>query len=72
MMPSIRKKKTRDKRSRRSDVISQNENLDVMLGNFPGNNFEEQDNSDEIDVNCAAFNGWLLFLMVLYATSKSG
>ena len=21
---------------------------------------------------CAAFNGWLLFLMVLYATTKSG
>ena len=36
-MPSTRKRKAKEKRSRQSDVMPDNENLDVMLGNFQGN-----------------------------------
>ena len=39
-MPSTRKQKARDKRCRQSDVMSDFENMDVMLGNFPKNDFE--------------------------------
>ena len=35
-MPSTRKQKAREKRSRQSNVMSDIENLDVMLGNFQG------------------------------------
>ena len=33
-MPSTRKQKAKEKRSRQSDVMSDIENLDVMLGNY--------------------------------------
>ena len=33
-MPSTRKQKAREKRSRQSDVMSDIENLDVLLGNY--------------------------------------
>ena len=33
-MPSTKKQKAREKRSRQSDVMSDIENLDVMLGNY--------------------------------------
>ena len=33
-MPSSRKQKAREKRSRKSDVMSDIENLEVMLGNY--------------------------------------
>ena len=33
-MPSTRKQKAREKRSRQSDVMSDIENMDVMLGNY--------------------------------------
>ena len=36
-MPSTRKQKAREKRSRQSDVMSDIENLDVMLGNYQEN-----------------------------------
>ena len=36
-MPSTRKQKAREKRSRQPDVMSDIENLDVMLGNYQEN-----------------------------------
>ena len=49
-MPSTRKQRTRGKRSRHSDVISSIENLDVMLGSFPGNNLgNDSENEQDID-----------------------
>ena len=36
-MPSTRKQKAKEKRSRQSDILSDIENLDVMLGNFQEN-----------------------------------
>ena len=36
-MPSTRKQKAKEKRSRQSDVLSDIENLDVMLGNYQEN-----------------------------------
>ena len=38
-MLSTRKLKAKEKRSRQSDVMSNNENIDAMLGNVPENNF---------------------------------
>ena len=50
-MPSTRKQKAKEKRSRQSDVMSDIENLDVMLGSYQKDNREMQEgNSDnEID-----------------------
>ena len=33
---------------------------------------QDKQKSPKSESSCAAFNGWLLFLMVLYATTKSG
>ena len=51
-MPSTRKQKAREKRSRQSDVMSDIENLDVMLGNYQENEqFREGDITEgEIDL----------------------
>ena len=46
-MPSTRKQKAKEKRSRQSDVISDNENLDVMLGSYQRENSESQNENDE-------------------------
>ena len=43
-MPSTRKQKAREKRSRQSDVMSDLENMNVMLGNY-------QENQSDIDLN---------------------
>ena len=43
-MPSTRKQKAREKRSRQSDVMSDLENMKVMLGNY-------QENQSDIDLN---------------------
>ena len=43
-MPSTRKQKAREKRSRQSDVMSDLENMNVMLGNYP-------DNQSDVDLN---------------------
>ena len=43
-MPSTRKQKAREKRSRQSDVMSDLENINVMLGNYP-------ENQSEVDLN---------------------
>ena len=41
-MPSTRKQKARDKRSRQSDVMSDLENVDIMLGNYSRNELDSQ------------------------------
>ena len=43
-MPSTRKQKAREKRSRQSDVMSDLENMNVMLGNY-------QENQSDVDSN---------------------
>ena len=47
-MPSTRKQKAKEKRSRQSDVMSDIENLDVMLGNYQREN-EENNDDGELD-----------------------
>ena len=46
-MPSTRKQKAKEKRSRQSDVLSDIENLDVMLGSYQRDNSEMQDRTSE-------------------------
>ena len=41
-MPSIRKQKAREKRSRQWDVMSDMENLDIMLGTYSRNKVDSQ------------------------------
>ena len=46
-MPSTRKQKTREKRSRQADVLSDMEYLDVMLGSYSRNETESLLSEDE-------------------------
>ena len=50
-MPSTRKQKAREKRPRQSDVMSDIENLDVMLGNYQreNNEFRSENNENTLD-----------------------
>ena len=50
-MPSTRKQKAREKRSRQSDVMSDIENLDVMLGSYQrvNNEFRSENNEKTLD-----------------------
>ena len=50
-MPSTRKQKAREKRSRQSDVMSDIENLDVMLGSYQreNNEFRGENNENTLD-----------------------
>ena len=48
-MPPTIKQKTREKRARQSDVMSDIENMDVMLGKFPGSDFQRQEIAGKID-----------------------
>ena len=50
-MPSTRKQKAKEKRSRQSDVMSDIDNLDVMLGSYPENDIRDQENVDEVDLD---------------------
>ena len=50
-MPSIRKQKAKEKRSRQSDVLSDKENLDVMLGNYTNSEIREQEAVDQIEID---------------------
>ena len=50
-MPSTRKQKAKEKRSRQSDVLSDIENLDVMLGSYQRNNSEVQDRASENEID---------------------
>ena len=48
-MPSTRKKKAKEKRSRQSDVISHLENVDVMLGAYSWNEIDSiLENENEV------------------------
>ena len=49
-MPSTRKQKAKEKRSRHSDVMSDIENLDVMLGNYTNSEIRGQDSVDQIEI----------------------
>ena len=40
----LESKKQKKKRSRQSDVMSDIENLDVMLGNYPSSDVRDQEN----------------------------
>ena len=50
-MPSTRKQRAKDKRSRHSDVMSDIENSDVMLGNYPDSEFRDQDDVEQKDID---------------------
>ena len=50
-MPSTRKQKAKEKRSRQSDVMLDIENLDVMLGSFQRDNSEVQDRASENEMD---------------------
>ena len=50
-MPSTRKQKPREKRSRQSDALSDIENLDVMLGNYTNSEIREQEAVDQIEID---------------------
>ena len=50
-MPSTRKQKAKEKRSRQSDVMSDIENLDVMLGNYANGDSGGQDTVDQLEID---------------------
>ena len=50
-MPSTRKQKAKEKRSRQSDVMSDLENMDILLGNYPRKELEIQSNEREVEVD---------------------
>ena len=50
-MPSTRKQKAKEKRSRQSDVLSDIKNLDVMLGNYANSDIRDQDTVDQIEID---------------------
>ena len=50
VMPSTRKQKAKERRSRQSDIMSDIENLDVMLGSYQRDNCEAQLGNDEGEI----------------------
>ena len=50
-MPSTRKQKAKEKRSRHSDVMSDIENLDVMLGNYTHGENRDQEAIEQIEID---------------------
>ena len=50
-MPSTRKQIAKEKRSRQSDVMSDLENLDIMLGNYSRNELDSQLGEREIELD---------------------
>ena len=50
-MPSTRKQKAKEKRSRQSDVMSDIDNLDLMLGSCARNEAESQLSQSEENVD---------------------
>ena len=50
-MPSTRKQKTRENRTRQLDVMSDIENLNVMLENSAENEIRDQGDVDEVDLD---------------------
>ena len=51
IMPSTRKQKAKGKRFRQSDVMSDIENLDVMLGRYQRDNSEVQGRTSENELD---------------------
>ena len=50
-MPSTRKQRAKERRSRQLDIMSDTENLDVMLGSYPRNELgNDSDRNGEIDL----------------------
>ena len=49
-MPSTRKQKAKERRSRQLDIMSDVENVDVMLGNYSTINHQDDDRS-ETEIN---------------------
>ena len=54
-MPSTRKQKTKERRSRQLDIMSDVENVDVMLGSYSRNN--EENDLSENDMNLDSESG---------------
>ena len=50
-MPSTRKQKAKERRSRQSDIMSDIENLDVMLGSYQRDNCETQNENDGVGID---------------------
>ena len=50
-MPSTRRQKAKEKRSRQSDIMSDIENLDVMLGNYSNTEIRDENAVDEIEID---------------------
>ena len=50
-MPFTTKQKAKEKHSRQSDVMSDLENMDVMIGIFPRNDYKNHPDGREIEVN---------------------
>ena len=50
-MPSTRKQKAKEKRSRHFDVRSDIENLDVMLGNYTNSEIRDQETVDQLEID---------------------
>ena len=50
-MPFTTKQKAKEKRSRQSDVMSDLENMDVMIGILPRNDYKNHPDRREIEVN---------------------
>ena len=50
-MPSTRKQKAKEKRSRHSDVMSDIENIDVMLGNYTISEIRDQETVDQLEID---------------------
>ena len=50
-MPSTRKQKVKEKRSRHSDAMSDIENFDVMLGNYTHSENRDQEAIDQMEID---------------------
>ena len=50
-MPSNRKQKAKEKRSRQSDVMSDIDNFDVMQGSYQRQNSEIENENNENDID---------------------
>ena len=50
-MPSTRKQKAKEKRSWQSDVMSDLDNIDVMLGVYPRNQIDEELEDENVEID---------------------
>ena len=50
-MLSTRKQKAKEKRSRQSDVMSDIENLEVVLRNNPNGDMRDRENVEEVEID---------------------